>query len=107
MRIFKDPALMTAKPRALTLAKALIGTTLLAGALAGCTKNSGELVIEDGVGVTALRSACPIVEIPEMTGDVTLFTDPARTDPGRSIWSRRSPTCAAPATTRAIRSPAT
>lgn len=73
---------MTAKPRALTLAKALIGTTLLVGALAGCTKNSGELVIEDGVGVTALRSACPIVEIPEMTGDVTLFTDPARTDSG-------------------------
>jgi len=71
---------MIAKSRRLSLAKAVIGTTLLAGALAGCAKNKGELVVEDGVGVTALRTACPIVEIPEMTGDVTLFSDPSRTD---------------------------
>lgn len=71
---------MIAKPRRISLAKALIGSTLLAGALAGCAKNKGELVVEDGVGVTALRSACPIVEIPEMTGDVTVFSDPSRTD---------------------------
>jgi len=31
----------------------------------------GELVVDDSVGVTALRSPCPIVAIPEMTGDVT------------------------------------
>lgn len=71
---------MIAKSRRLSLAKAVIGTTLLAGALAGCAKNKGELVVEDGVGVTALRTACPLVEIPEMTGDVTLFTAPGRTD---------------------------
>lgn len=75
---------MIAKSRRLSLAKAVIGTPLLAGllagALTGCAKNKGELVVEDGVGVTALRTACPTVEIPEMTGDVTVFTDPARTD---------------------------
>lgn len=75
---------MIAKSRRLSLAKAVIGTPLLAGllagALTGCAKNKGELVVEDGVGVTALRTACPTVEIPEMTGDVTVFTDPARTN---------------------------
>lgn len=71
---------MRVQPRSLSLAKALVGTALLAGALAGCAKNKGELVLEDGVGVTALRTACPTVEIPEMTGDVTVFSDPARTD---------------------------
>ncbi|MFD2780851.1 hypothetical protein ACFS32_06640 [Novosphingobium pokkalii] len=94
---------MIAKSRRLSLAKAVIGTTMLAGALAGCAKNKGELVVEDGVGVTALRTACPIVEIPEMTGDVTLFTDPSRTDRRRSTWSPRSPTCVPPATTLPIR----
>ena len=34
-------------------------------ALAGCTKNHGELVVDDTVGVTALRTPCPIVEIPK------------------------------------------
>lgn len=71
---------MSVQPRRLTLAKAVIGTALMAGALSGCAKNKGELVLEDGVGVTALRTACPTVEVAENTGDVTLFTDPSRTD---------------------------
>jgi hypothetical protein len=50
-------------------------------ALAGCSKNHGELVVDDTVGVTALRSPCPIVEIPEMTGDVTVLA-PDRVDVG-------------------------
>ncbi len=50
-------------------------------ALAGCSKSHGELVVDDGVGVTALRSPCPIVEVPEMTGDVTLLA-PGRDDAG-------------------------
>ncbi len=49
--------------------------------LAGCAKNRGELVVDDSVGVTALRSPCPIVAIPEMTGDITLLA-PGRTDAG-------------------------
>jgi hypothetical protein len=40
--------------------------------LAGCQK-AGELVVEQGVGITALRSVCPAVGVPDFTGDVTLF----------------------------------
>ena len=47
--------------------------------LAGCSKNHGELVVDDTVGVTALRSPCPLVGIPEMTGDITLLA-PGRLD---------------------------
>lgn len=50
-------------------------------ALDGCSKNHGELVVDDSVGVTALRSPCPLVAIPEMTGDVTLLA-PGRSDAG-------------------------
>jgi hypothetical protein len=60
----------------------LIGVPLLALALSACARNKGELVVDDGVGVTALRSACPAVGIPDYTGDVTLFTAPDRTDSG-------------------------
>ena len=42
-------------------------------ALAGCQRE-GELVIEQGVGITALRSVCPAVGVPDFTGDVTLFS---------------------------------
>lgn len=54
----------------------------LIGALGACKSGGGELVVDDSVGVTALRSPCPIVEIPEMTGDVTLMSAPGRTDAG-------------------------
>lgn len=43
-----------------------------AAALAGCQK-AGDIVIEQGVGITALRSVCPAVGVPDFTGDVTLF----------------------------------
>jgi len=59
----------------------LLAVPLIALAIAGCAKK-GELVISDGVGVTALRSACPTVGVPDYTGDVTLFSDPARRDSG-------------------------
>jgi len=41
-------------------------------ALAGC-KSKGELVITEGVGVSAVRTACPAVGIPDYTGNITLF----------------------------------
>ena len=50
---------------------AMIG--LGAIALAGC-KTEGDLVVEQGVGITALRTVCPAVGIPDHTGDVTLFS---------------------------------
>lgn len=52
-----------------TVAIALLG----AASLAGC-KTAGDLVVEEGVGITALRTVCPAVGIPDYTGDVTLFS---------------------------------
>ena len=43
---------------------------------AGCAK-SGEIDTSGGVGITAVRSACPIIGVPAGTGDVTLFDPPA------------------------------
>lgn len=42
-------------------------------ALAGCQR-TGDIVVEQGVGITALRTVCPAVGVPDFTGDVTLFT---------------------------------
>lgn len=51
----------------------------LGAALAGC-KGTGDLVVSDGVGITAVRTACPAVGVPDYTGDITLFrTDGPRT----------------------------
>jgi hypothetical protein len=44
-------------------------------ALAGC-KSKGDIVVEEGVGITALRTTCPAVGVPDFTGDITLFTSP-------------------------------
>ncbi|MEO6388320.1 MAG: hypothetical protein ABIT16_00620 [Croceibacterium sp.] len=52
--------------------KALFAVTAAAAALSGCGK-TGDIVVEQGVGITALRSACPSVGVPYFTGDVTLF----------------------------------
>ena len=41
-------------------------------ALSACTKN-GDLVIDQGVGVTSVLSLCPAVGIPDYTGDITTF----------------------------------
>ena len=57
---------------------ALAALPLLALA-AGCAKK-GELVVDSGVGVTALRTACPTVGVPDYTGDITQFSAPGRSD---------------------------
>lgn len=62
----------------LTRFLALTALPLLALA-AGCAKK-GELVVDSGVGVTALRTTCPAVGVPEYTGDITQFSAPGRTD---------------------------
>ena len=52
---------------------ALLLPLAAAMALAGCARN-GELVVgEGGAGITAVRSKCPAVGVPDYTGDVTLF----------------------------------
>jgi len=61
----------------------LLTATLLVAApafiLAGCSRH-GDLVVDESVGVTAVRGACPAVGIPDYTGDITLFTTPGATD---------------------------
>ena len=52
--------------------KALLVVTATV-ALAGCQKE-GDIVVEQGVGITALRTVCPAVGVPDFTGDVTLFS---------------------------------
>ena len=49
----------------------LFATVALAG-LSGCA-TKGEIVVDEGVGITAVRTSCPAVGIPDYTGDVTLF----------------------------------
>ena len=63
----------------MTFRKALLAATVAAAALAGCARE-GEIVVEQGVGITALRTVCPAVGVPDFTGNVTLFDPPdART----------------------------
>ncbi|MBA3053715.1 MAG: hypothetical protein FP826_01975 [Sphingomonadales bacterium] len=66
---------MTARTRLITAA----GLAVLAVSLAGC-KSSGDIVVDDSVGITAVRSACPAVGIPDYTGDITLFSPAGATD---------------------------
>ena len=49
----------------------LSATALIAG-LAGCS-NEGELVVNQGVGITTVLGQCPAVGIPDYTGDITAF----------------------------------
>ncbi len=63
-----------------SFAPRLAAVSLLAGTalLAGC-KSTGDLVVDEGVGITAVRGACPAVGIPDYTGDVTTFSVPGNT----------------------------
>src|SRR5690349_17215417 len=56
----------------MTAVKALIAVAVAATALSGCGK-PGDIVVQEGVGITALRSVCPAVGVPDFTGNVTLF----------------------------------
>lgn len=49
---------------------------LLAG---GCAK-SGDIALDGGVGITAVRSACPVVGVPVGAGDITVFDPPTSRD---------------------------
>lgn len=56
----------------------LISAVAVVAALAGCS-SAGEIVVDEGVGISAVRSACPAVGIPNHTGDITLFRTPGST----------------------------
>ena len=53
---------------------------LAAVTLLSACRHGGELTSENGGGVYAVRSACPIAGIPAGTGDVTLFNPPSSND---------------------------
>ena len=56
----------------------LISAAVLATALVGC-RSTGDIVVDQGIGISAVRGACPAVGIPDFTGDVTLFRSPGDT----------------------------
>ncbi len=47
--------------------------TLAMLALAGC-RSEGDIVVEQGIGITALRTVCPSVGVADFTGDVAMFS---------------------------------
>lgn len=56
----------------------LFSALALAAALAGC-RSAGDIVVDEGVGITAVRTTCPAVGVPDFTGDITLFRTPGDT----------------------------
>ena len=77
--VFPGPVSRPSKgPRVLSILR-FAAPLALAAALAGCSR-SGELDLTSGVGVTAIRTACPVVGLPSGTVYVTLFDPPARRD---------------------------
>jgi len=54
---------------------ALLSTTLLSAC-----RHAGDITAENGGGVYAVRSDCPIAGVPAGTGDITLFNPPNSTD---------------------------
>ena len=59
----------------MTSRSSLLSILALGIALAGC-RSEGELVLDQGVGITAVRTACPAVGVPDFTGDITTFRSP-------------------------------
>ena len=49
--------------------------------LGGCARNN-EITVDQGVGISVTRSACPAIGIPDYTGDVTLFSSPTSRNAG-------------------------
>jgi hypothetical protein len=50
---------------------------LLAATLLSACRHAGDITAENGGGIYAVRSTCPIAGIPAGTGDVTLFNPPS------------------------------
>ncbi|WP_347303126.1 hypothetical protein V5740_00415 [Croceibacterium sp. TMG7-5b_MA50] len=57
----------------MTFRRPAIAVLAAAIALTGC-RSEGDLVVDSGVGITALRTVCPAVGIPDYTGNVTMFS---------------------------------
>ena len=93
----------------MTFRKALFAAMIATAMLGGC-KRAGDIVIEQGVGITAIRSVCSAVGVPDYTGNMTLFSPAnARTQPSSGSACRISPsvqpTACPAASANASRSP--
>jgi len=53
---------------------------LLSATLLSACRHAGDITAENGGGVYAVRSDCPIAGVPAGTGDITLFNPPNSTD---------------------------
>jgi hypothetical protein len=53
---------------------------LIAATLLSACRHAGDITSENGGGVYAVRSACPIAGVPAGTGDITLFNPSNSTD---------------------------
>jgi hypothetical protein len=53
---------------------------LTAVILLSACRHAGDITAENGGGIYAVRSACPIAGVPAGTGDITLFNPPSSTD---------------------------
>ncbi len=53
---------------------------LAAVILLSACRHAGDITAENGGGIYAVRSACPIAGVPAGTGDITLFNPPESTD---------------------------
>lgn len=62
----------------MTIQARLLPALALGLALAGCARE-GDLVVDQGVGISAVRSTCPAVGVPDYTGDITVFRSPGST----------------------------
>lgn len=56
----------------MTVRSRLLLAAVVVTALAGC-RSQGDIILDEGVGISAVRSPCPAVGIPDYTGDITLF----------------------------------
>ncbi|MEQ8412730.1 MAG: hypothetical protein RIC51_02820 [Erythrobacter sp.] len=57
----------------------LPAAALAAIAALGACSQEGELVVDQGVGITSVLTSCPAVGIPDYTGDITLFSGAGKT----------------------------
>ena len=53
---------------------------LTAVTLLSACRHAGDITAENGGGIYAVRTACPIAGVPAGTGDITLFNPPSSTD---------------------------
>ncbi|MBO9624071.1 MAG: hypothetical protein J7500_15290 [Sphingomonas sp.] len=63
----------------MSLARIAVPALILLAA-GGCSRTGDIEASGGGAGITAVRTACPIVAVPAGTGDITLFNPPASRD---------------------------